>query len=85
MVNLWNYVDDTTFHARDSDIGNLSNKLEHASILAIKFFESNYMKLNKDNCHFLLPGYKHEIMFVVIEESRLSESEKQKLVGVTIR
>lgn len=43
------------------------------------------MKLNKDNCHFLLPGYKHEIMFVVIEESRLSESEKQKLLGVTIR
>ena len=41
------------------------------------------MKLNVDKCHFLLSGYKHE-MFVRIGQSRIWESEKQKLLGVTI-
>ena len=46
-------------------------------MLTIEWFESNYMKLNEDKCHFLLPGYKHEKMFVKIGQSRIWESEKQ--------
>ena len=53
-------------------------------MLAIEWLESNYMKLNEDKCHFLLPGYKHEKMFAKIGQSRIWESEKQKLLGVTI-
>ena len=66
MTNVCNYVDDTSFHARDSDIGNVINRLEHDSMLAIEWFESNYLKLNEDKCHFLLSGYKHEMMFAKI-------------------
>ena len=42
------------------------------------------MKINGDKCHFLLSGYKHEMMFAKIGQSRIWESEKQKLLGVTI-
>ena len=42
----------TTFHACDSNLENLVRRLEHDSMLAIEWFESNYMKLNKDKCHF---------------------------------
>ena len=62
-TNVCNYADDTKFHACDSDLGNLINRLEHDSMIAIEWFESNYMKLNEDKCHFLLSGYKHEMMF----------------------
>ena len=51
---------------------------------AIEWFESNYMKLNKDKCNFLLSGYKHEMLFAKIGRSRIWQSKKQKLLGVTI-
>ena len=54
-----------------SDQGNLINRLEQNSMLAIEWFESKYMKLNEDKCHFLLRGYKHEKMFVKIGQSRI--------------
>ena len=40
----------------------LIQRLEHHSMLAIEWFESNYMRLN-DKCHLLLSGYKHEVMW----------------------
>ena len=39
------YADDTTFHPCDSDICSLVKRLEHDSLLAVEWFESNYMKL----------------------------------------
>ena len=57
-TNVYNYADNTTFHACDSDFGNLMNRLEHTQMLAIKFFESSYMKLNEEKCHFFLSAYK---------------------------
>ena len=38
-----NYGDDTTCHACDSDLENLIQRLEHDSVLAIEWIESNYM------------------------------------------
>ena len=32
-------------------------------MLAIEWFQSNYMKLNHNKCHFLLYGHKHEVIF----------------------
>ena len=54
------YAGDITFHVCDSDPGSLINSSEHDSMLAIEWFESNYMKLNKDKCNFLLSGYKQK-------------------------
>ena len=72
FANVCNYTDDTTFHACDSDICSLIKKLEHGSLLAVEWFESNYMKLNEGKCHF------------IIGESRIWEKGQKKLIGVTI-
>ena len=42
------------------------------------------MKLNEDKCHFIISGYKHELMFGNIGESRNWEKRQQKLLGMTI-
>ena len=60
------------------------NRLEHDSVLDIEWFESNYIRLNEDKCHFLLSGYKHEMIIANVGQSRILGSEKQKLLGVTI-
>ena len=52
-----NYADDTNLHACDMDISNLIQRLEHDALIAIEWFESNYMKMNKEKCHFLVTGY----------------------------
>ena len=53
MTDVCNYGDDTTFHAYDSYLESLIQRLEHDSMLAIEWFESNYTKLNDEKCHFL--------------------------------
>ena len=83
-INVCNYANDTTFHACDSGLRSLINRFGHDSVLAIEWFESNYMKLNDDKCHFFLCGYKHEMIFAKAGQRRIWESEKQKLLGVTI-
>ena len=63
LTDVCHYADDTTFHACDSNLDNPIRKLQHESILAIEWFESNYMKLNQGKCHFLLYGHKREVVF----------------------
>ena len=56
-TDVCNYVDGTTFHECDSSKEDLIRRLEHNSTLAIEWFESNYMKLKQDKCHFFLSGH----------------------------
>ena len=42
------------------------------------------MKLNQDKCHLLVSGHKHETVWVNIGETKIWESNKQKLLGVVI-
>ena len=84
FTNVCNYADDTTFHACDMDLENLVRRLEHDSMLAIEWFESNYMKLNQDKCHFLLSGHKHEMIWANIGQTKIWEIRKQKLLGIII-
>ena len=83
-TDVCNYADDTTFHACGSDINELMLRLEHDSLLAIEWFENNFMKLNEDKCHYLLSGYKHEMLCSQIGSSKIWESNEQKLLGVVI-
>ena len=84
MTDVCNYVDDTTFHACDLDLKSLITRLEHDAALAIERFESNYMKLNQDKCHFLFPRHKYETLFVNVGETKIWESKQQKLLGILI-
>ena len=76
--------DDTTFHDYDLDLKSYITKLEHDAVLAIEWFESNYMKLNQDKCHFLFSGYKYETLFVNVGETKIWERKQQKLLGILI-
>ena len=58
--------------------------MEHDSVLAIEWFESNYMKLNQHKCDFLLSGHKHEEMFPKIGHSKIWENCTQNLLGIII-
>ena len=82
MTNVCTYADDTTFHACDSDLQSLIQRLELDSMLATEWFESTYIKLNGDKCHLLLSGYKHEVMWANIGQSQIWKSKEQKLLGV---
>ena len=47
LTKVFNFADDTKFHACDnSNLENLNKRLEHGAILAIELFETNNMKLN---------------------------------------
>ena len=56
--------------------------LRNDSYLATKWFEFNFMKLNKEKCHLLISGHKYEHMFSKIGSSRIWESQQEKLLGV---
>ena len=58
------------------------NRLEHDSLLAIEWFENNYMKLNQEKCHLLVSGNKFENTWAEIGHAKIWESPKQKLLGV---
>ena len=79
LRDVYNYADDATFHACDSNLEDLIKSLEHDSVLAIEWFESNYMKLNQDKYHFLLSGHKHEVS-AKIGHSKIWESYAQNLL-----
>ena len=51
---------DTTLHASSESILDLTKKLEHGSLLAIIWFENNYMKLNEEKCHLILTRFTDE-------------------------
>ena len=65
------------------DHKSLITRLEHDVTLAIEWFESNYMMMNQDKCHFLFSGHKYET-FVNVGETKIWKSKQQKLFGVLI-
>ena len=64
------------------DLKSLITRLEHDAVLAIEWFESNYIKLNQDKCHFLFSGHKYEALFVDVGATKIWESKQQKLLGI---
>ena len=84
MTQVCNFADDTTFYVCDKDLNILINRLEHDTSLAVEWFENNFMKLNQDKCLLLVSGHKHETVWAKIGETKIWESNKQKLLGVVI-
>ena len=60
LTEICRFTDDATFHACENDLNNMINRLEHDGFLAIEWFETNKMKVNKENCHVLVSGHKYE-------------------------
>ena len=84
-VDVCNFADDTTFYACDQDLNSLLLRLEHDSLLAIEWFQDNYMKLNEDKCHLILSGFKHQQHFVTLGgDTKIYESSNERLLGINI-
>ena len=75
-TEVCNFADDTTFFAYDKDLKTLISRLEHDSLVAIEWFESNYMKLNQGKLYLLVSGYKHEDIWARISEVKIWETLK---------
>ena len=84
LTDVCNFADDTTFHACDSSLEDLVNRLEHDANLAIEWFDCNYMKLNQDKCHLIISGHKSEEIWAKIGQTKIWESKNQKLLEVII-
>ena len=75
-MEVFNFADDATFHACNNDLNNLIKRLELDTFLAIKWFETNSMKLNKCKCHLLVSGHKYENGWVKMGNEKIWESAK---------
>ena len=76
MTQVCNFADAPTFYVCDKDLKDTA--------LAVEQFEKNFMKLNQYKCHLLVSGHKHETVWAKIGETKIWESNKQKLHGVVI-
>ena len=90
-VGICNFADDTTTYISntttsisDDSLENVLKSLEKSSILAISWFENNYMELNTDKCRLIFSGCKHEQVWAIIGKNLIWESSDVKLLGVTI-
>ena len=84
MTQVSNFADETTFYVCEKDLNNLINRLKQDTALAVEWFENNFMKLNHDKGHLLVSGHKNETAWAKIDETKIWESNKQKLFGVVI-
>ena len=84
MTHVCNFADGTTFYVCDKDLNTLINRLEHDTAPAVEWFDNNFMKLNQNKCYLLVSGHKHETIWAKIGETKIWESNKQKLLGVVI-
>ena len=78
-VGICNFADDTTTYISDKSLENVLKSLEKNSMLAIRLFENNYMKLNTDKYYLIVSGYKHEQVWKNIGKDLIWESNDAKL------
>ena len=83
-VGICNFADDTTTYISDESLENVLKSLEKNSMLAIRWFENNYMKLNTDKCRMIVSGDNHEQVLANIGTDLILERNDVKLLGVTI-
>ena len=74
MTQVCNFAEDTTFYVCDKDLNTLINRLEHDTALAVEWFENNFMKLNQDKCHLLVPGHKQKTVWANIGETKINKN-----------
>ena len=68
----------------DTNLSLLLQYLESYTMSYIMWFEANYMKLNEDKCHFLLPGNTPEFLWAKAGEEIIWENNHEKLLGIII-
>ena len=83
-TEVCNYADHTTIYVGDKNLRTVLSKLEKDTLLLSEWFSDNFMKLNEEKSHLLIFGAKNDGMTLNIGTSQISESESEKLLGVTL-
>ena len=83
-TEVCNFADDTTPFACSTELKDVLISLKHDTVLAISWFDSNYMKLNTDKCDLLVSGTRNEHIWAKVGNDKIWESESVKLLGVHI-
>ena len=83
-IGVCNFADDTTPYVCGKNLESVLQKLEVNCEKALEWFRYNFMKLNPDKCHLLVSGFKHERVFIKLENELIWEDLAVKLLGVTI-
>ena len=68
----------------DNDLESLIYFLEHNNFLTIKWFQSNYMKLNEDKCNLLVAEHKYKDIWAKTGEAKIWGFDEQMLLVVQI-
>ena len=82
-AHVCNFPDRTTLRACSVRIEDLLHELENNTILAIIWFENNYIRLNQRKCHFLTCGTP-EHLWVRAGDEKIWESKLEKLLGMVV-
>ena len=83
-TEVCNYADNTTLYVGYKNLRTVLSKLEKDTLLLSEWFSDNFMKLNEEKSHLLIFGAKNDGMTLNIGASQISESESEKLLGVTL-
>ena len=59
--DIANYADDLTPYTMKSTLDALMCALETDTNILIKWFKDNYLKLNTDKCHLLVPNHRDNV------------------------
>ena len=78
-TKICNYADDITIFAYHPDLDTIIKQLEKDSSVLVKWFSDNFLKLNDDKCHLMIFGDKSTETTVSIVNSRINESDYEKL------
>ena len=83
-MGICSFADDATTDISDKSLENFLNSLEKNFMLAVRWFENNYMKLNTSECHLIVSGYKYEPVWVNIGKYLTCESNDVKRLWIAI-
>ena len=82
-IDLTNYADDNTPYKIGKCLECVLTNLENNTLLLIKWFDQNYLKMNPDKCHLLVP--KHTDKTILNINNKIIKGEPSvKLLGLTI-
>ena len=79
-----NFTDDTTTYICDENLENVLKSLEKISILAICWFENNYIILNSNKGHLTVRGYRHDQVLANMGKGLICKCNYVKLLGISI-
>ena len=81
--NLANYADDNTPYKIGKCLECVLKSLEDDALILAKWFSENYLKMNADKCHLLVPRHTDEVCIKINDEVICGEPSV-KLLGVKI-